>query len=365
MRIGFDARYIRWDEHDGISRFSVGLVSELANLVSNEGGDELVIFVSDERQLALLPAVPHFMVSAPTSAREPWVAKQINRAECDIVFSPMQTMGSRGRTYKLILTVHDLIYYRHRTPPRQFSLPVRLLWRLYHLSWWPQRYLLNRADAVVTVSEVTARLIQKRRLTRHPVFVVPNAADAPSDSRPQPWRSRGKRALYMGSFMPYKNVDTLARAAAVKTDWEFHLLSKCDSHTQDRLRLLAGGGHLIFHDGTPEKQYRDLLSTSLALITASRDEGFGIPLIEAMSQGTPLVVSDIDIFHEVAGEAAVFVSPDDPQGFAQALGELAGESYWSRASSAGLERSRAYSWEQSARLLFDVLKQTVHARSVR
>jgi len=363
MRIGFDARYIRWDHHDGISRFSVGLITELAKLVGVNNNDELLVIVSDERQLPLLPDLRHIMVSSPTGVREPWVAKQINSAGLDIVFSPMQTMGSRGRNYQLVLTVHDLIYYRHRTPPREFSWPLRLLWRLYHLSWWPQRYLLNRSDAVVTVSDVTARLITEHRLTHRPVFVVPNASDA-SDSLPPSWSKREKRALYMGSFMPYKNVETLARAAAITPDWEFHFLSKCDVDTQDRLRALAEEGRVIFHDGIPEGEYGQLVNTSLALVTASRDEGFGIPLIEAMSRATPIVVSDIEIFHEVAGDAGTFVSPDNPVDFARALRELADETRWTRASKAALERSRAYSWKQSARMLLDVLKQTFNARSL-
>jgi hypothetical protein len=58
----------------------------------------------------------------------------------------MQTMGSWGSKYGLVLTLHDLIYYEHPAPPGFLPAPVRVLWRLYHKAFWPQRLLLNRAD---------------------------------------------------------------------------------------------------------------------------------------------------------------------------------------------------------------------------
>jgi glycosyltransferase involved in cell wall biosynthesis len=358
VKIGFDARYIRWDHHDGISRFSAGLAHELARLVAQRPGDALIFIIHDERQRTFLPANETFMVSAPTSAQEPWVAHQVNEANCDVVFTPMQTMGARGRKYRLVLTVHDLIYYRHRTPPRQFAWPLRLLWRIYHLSWSPQRWLLNRSDAVVAVSETTAGLISQHRLTRRPVYVVPNAAEEePNPRKSSPFRVRTKRAIYMGSFMPYKNVDTLVATAALCPDWEFHFLSRIDSTTRNRLERLGPDANLIFHNGTPEHEYRELLATSRALVSSSLDEGFGIPLIEAMAAGTPVVVSDIEIFHEVAGCAALFANPTDPGAFAAALAQLDDEKTWTNHSLASCDQAKNFSWRLSARRLLDVLDE--------
>jgi glycosyltransferase involved in cell wall biosynthesis len=363
MRIGFDARYIRWDHHDGISRFSAGLAHELATLIARRPDDRLVFIISDERQRAFLPQSETVSVTSPTSAREPWVAHQVNSADLDVVFSPMQTMGGWGRRYRLILTVHDLIYYRHRTPPPQFAWPLRLLWRLYHLSWAPQRWLLNRSDAVVAVSQTTASLIARHRLSRRPVFVVPNAADRPEGQRAMtPFGKRSRRAVYMGSFMPYKNVETLARAAELVPNWEFHFLSRIDSKTRRGLEKLAPNATLVFHDGTPENEYRELLATSRVLVSASLDEGFGIPLIEAMAEGTPVVVSDIEIFHEVAGEAALFAPPTDAQAFAAALTRLDEEMTWSTQSQAASTQAKRFSWQASAERLLDVLDQVGGAR---
>lgn len=361
MRIGFDARYVRWDHHDGISRFSVGLARELVPL-ARERGHELVMIVCDERQRARLPDVETVLTFSPTSAREPSVAKDLNRAGFEIVFSPMQTMGTRGRRYRLVLTVHDLIYYRHRTPPPQFSWPIRILWRLYHLSWIPQRLLLNRADSVVAVSDTTARLMTHHRLTRRPVYVVPNAADdPPTHIVDAPADARARRIIYMGSFMPYKNVETLVLAAGFLPDWELHLLSRIDDRTRSRLSALAPQARLVFHDGTPDEEYHRLLASSRVLASASRDEGFGIPLIEAMAHGTPVVVSDIPIFHEVSAGVARYADVDRPESFARAIDELSADSVWESASQASVHRAATFSWRHSAERLLDVLEGTAQA----
>lgn len=348
MKIVVDCRYTRIGRHDGISRYTAGLVTALAKR------HPLTMLVHDVRQLEQLPPSPYELVSAPTSVREPLVARQVRRLSPDVVFTPMQTMGSWGRDYPLVLTVHDLIYYRHPTPPPEFALPVRVLWRLYHRAWWPQRLLLNRADAVVAVSHTTETLIAEHRLTRRPVTVVPNAADPVPDPARLP---RTNALVYMGSFMPYKNVETLAAAMARLPDHELHLMSRVTDAQRARLVEATGSGRLVFHDGASDETYREVLRGATALVSASRDEGFGIPLVEAMAVGTPLVVSDIPVFREVGGDggAAAYVDPDDTAGFAAAVRAL--DERWDAASAAAYERATHYTWERSADALLELLQR--------
>ena len=354
MKILLDCRYVRVGHHDGISRYTVGLAAELAKL-----HPDVELLVSDERQLAALPDLPWHRVSAPTSIREPLVARQVRRIGADVVFSPMQTMGGWGRDYALVLTLHDLIYYRNRTPPPEFAAPIRLLWRLYHLAWWPQRVLLNRADAVVTVSQTTAALIARHRLTRRPVTVVPNGPDPVPDL---PRAPRTGALVYMGSFMPYKNVGILAGAMPSLPHHELHLMSRISPEERARLTALAPGGKLVFHDGASDETYREVLRGATALVSASRDEGFGIPLVEAMALGTPLVVSDIPVFREVGGDAATYVDPEDVHGFVGAVKELDDPGVWEQRSAAARARAQHYSWEASARILLALLERVARSR---
>lgn len=352
MRILFDCRYVvRSGHHDGISRYSARLVEALSRRMPVE------MLISDEAQLALLPDLPWHLVSSETSLREPWIARQLNRLGPDAVFSPLQTMGSAGRRYGLVLTLHDLIYHRHRTPPRNVPWYIRVGWWFYHLTYLPQRRNLNRPDEVVTVSETTRQLIAEHRLTRRPVTVVRNAPDPivaePPTRKPGP----GRDLVYMGSFMPYKNVETLAAAMHDLPGYRLHLLSRIAPRDRDRLTGLAPAGSVEFHDGVSDADYARLLESAHALVHASLDEGFGIPLVEAMSIGTPIVVSDIPIFREIGGEAGIFADPHDPVAFARAVRTLDDADEWQRRSTLARAQARLFDWEASADVLYEVMRR--------
>lgn len=353
MKILFDCRYTRLERHDGISRFTAGLVDALARL------HPVTMIICDERQLSMLPDLPWVMAPSPTAATEPLVSRKLNEHQPDVVYTPMQTMGPFGRRFGLVTTVHDLIYYENRTPPRDLAAPIRLLWRLYHLSWAPQRWLLGHADAHATVSRTTRDLMVKHRLTTHPITIVPNAVDAgisSVDLKPE------KNLLYMGSFMPYKNVELLARAMHELPDYRLHLLSRASDTAVESLTKLAPEGTLMFHQGVTDEEYSRLLGEATALVTASLNEGFGLPLVEAMAGGTPVVVSDIAIFREIGADAAEYFDPHDPKSFARAVRSLEDPAEWSKRSDLSRARAADFSWESSAKALLGALTAVYESR---
>ena len=363
MRFFFDARYIRVDVHDGISRFS----ASLATAVHAIAGDETTFLVRDPAQLRLLPAGARWLrIHPPTSVLEPFSALVLNRYRPDVVFSPMQMMGTLGRRFRAILTVHDLIYYRHRTPPEGFGALLRLGWRLFHLSYWPERFLLDAADAIATVSRTTQREIGRVRLTRKPTFLVPNAPQRVHASGSQtrflervPFDERPPRNLvYMGSFMPYKNVELLVASMRRLPEHTLHLLSPIPAHRRRELAALVGteslgAGRVVFHDGVTDAEYARLLGDRGALVTASLDEGYGLPVAEALALGVPAVVSDLAIFHEVAGEGARYFDPRDGDAFVREVRALDDVALRRRLVESGVEHVGRFSWRRSAQALVD------------
>ncbi|HYP72942.1 MAG TPA: glycosyltransferase, partial [Microbacterium sp.] len=269
MRLLFDARYIRTDFHDGISRYSAELAAAVL-AVAPARGVEVVFLVWDDAQVPLLPTGARTLkIHAPTALREPLTALLLNRYRPDAVFSPMQTIGSLGRRFGLILTLHDTIYYRHRTPPRDLPWYVRLGWRLFHLSYVPQRLTLDAADIVATVSETSATEFARVKLTKRPVVVVPNAPQRLADLLPAGPRvvPGAQNLVYMGSFMPYKNVETLVRAMALLPGRTLHLLSRISPDRRSELSALAdpAGGEVVCHGGVTDAEYERLLADRAVL----------------------------------------------------------------------------------------------------
>lgn len=350
-KIVMDARFTRMDHHDGISRYGASLMTAVAPYA------QVTMLIHDERQLALLPDLPWVKINSPLSPLELFVSRHVNKLGADLVFCPMQTMGSWGRKYPLVLTLHDLIYYEHPAPPGFLPAPVRVLWRLYHKAYWPQRLLLNRANVVATISNTTLSLMRKHKLTKRPVRIIGNAPQGERTPR-DPAVAPEKTLTYMGSFMPYKNVETLIRGMAELPDFTLNLLSRITPERRAELSaLVPAGASVVFHNGVTDAEYDQLLLRTTALVTLSKAEGYGLPLVEAMALGTPVVVADTDIFREVGGTAAHYVPADSPHDFAAAVHALADPTDWAACSTASVAQAATFSWDSSAQELLGIAQE--------
>ena len=353
MRFFFDARYIRTDFHDGISRYTHELCLALYEL------DLSVTFlISDEKQLTLLPKdVKHIKIHAVDSWKEPFTSLILNTYKPDVVATPLQTLGSFGRRFKLILNQQDMTYYKHATPPLHMSRPVRLLWRLYHLTYWPGRWTLNAADIVATVSNTSKQEIQKVKLTKRPIIVVPNAARDLTPLLDTPLRQSKtppKNLVYMGAFTPYKNAQTLIAAMEFLPGRTLHLLSRItDNRKTELMQLIPKGASVIFHNGVSDTEYANLFANDAIMVSASKSEGYGLPLAEALKLGTPAVVTDMAVFHEVAGEGALYANPEDPKDFANKIISLDQLDTRMKLITAGKRQIETFSWSNSAKVLLD------------
>lgn len=364
MRLFFDARYIRVDFHDGISRYSTELAAAVA-AAAPERGVDVTFLIFDERQRAFLPAGADVVVIGdPTAVTEPLAALGLNKRHPDVVFSPMQTIGSLGRRFRLILTLHDTIYYRHRTPPKDLPWYVRVGWRLFHLSYVPQRLTLNAADIVATVSDTSAAEFARVRLTRRPVVVVPNAPQRLADFGVTVLPG-ADHLVYMGSFMPYKNVETLIRAVGMLPERTLHLLSRISDARRRELEALIdpSGGRVVFHGGVTDAEYAALLADRAVLVSASLDEGYGLPVAEAIELGVPAVITDMPIFREVAGDGARYAPGTDAAAFAAAVRALDDPAVLAEVVAAGRAHIARFSWTRSAGILLDAVESLGSRRS--
>ena len=356
MKIFFDARYIRTDFHDGISRYTTELSKALAALTP------VTFLISDRAQLNFLPPhAKHILLHGVTSAREPFTALILNKYRPDVVVSPLQSMGSIGRKYKLILNQQDMTYYKLPTPPQYLPFHIRALWRLYHQYHWPGRLVLNRADAIATVSETSKQEILAARLTKRPIIVVPNSAEDLSQFLKKPviqTKTPPKNLIYMGAFLPHKNVETLIKMMDYLPDKTLHLLSRISPRKKHQLQKIASPhARIVFHSGVTDEQYAHILANDAIMVSASKAEGFGLPLIEAMKLGVPVIVTDMPIFHEVGDGGALYADPDSPKEFADKIRELDALDLRKRLVENGTKHAATFSWNHSAKTLLRAIHQ--------
>ena len=353
--IWFDGRYINPVKPDGITSFSLGLIRAVLRV------HPLTVMVDNQQQADLLPTRKNltlFFTNPVASPKELFSTRKLNREKIRVLFSPMQTTSGLGRNFKLVYTLHDLIYYRHRTPPSNFNPLIRAIWFLYHLSYWPQRRLLNMADAVATVSETTRDQMLKHRLTKKPIYVIHNAAEAP-ERVDKVNRHDSKILVYMGSFIGYKNVETLIRGMRLLPDHKLVLLSRITESRKVELQALAdeNGAQVQFENGVTRDEYHEWLHAAKALVSASKDEGFGIPVVEAMERGCPVILSDIPIFEEVAGPAGLRFAATDSIAFAEQVKRLGDKRDWKLHSDLGLSQAEFFTWEDSAELFLELCEE--------
>jgi len=353
-KIFFDARYTRTDYHDGISRYSAELGNSLAKLA------DVTFIISEEGQKKWFSENAKFITIHPgTSMKEPWTARILNKYGPDVVYSPMQTIGTFGRKYISVLTPQDMIYYRHRQAPSFLPLHVRIGWRFYHLFYWPQRLLLKGGDIITTVSKTSADDLKKAKMTKLPIHVVYNAPQKFS-KYPVHHEAVIKNIVYMGSFMPYKNAETLIKGMEWLPGRTLHLLSRINAKRKAELeQLIPAGANVVFHNGVTDDEYEQLLADNAILATASLDEGYGIPVAEAMSIGVPAVISDMPVFHEVGADGALYFNPHNPKDFAEKIQKLDNKEFRKDLAERGYKHMANFSWDASAQVLLEAIKSSV------
>ena len=145
-------------------------------------------------------------------------------------------------------------------------------------------------------------------------------------------------------------------------DGHFASFTNYEAALAELERIVPRGAAVVFHNGVTDAEYDGLLRRATALVSLSRAEGYGLPLVEAMAVGTPVIASDIPIFREVGSDAAIYVDPESPGQFADAVGQLQDDAHWQDLSRRSMARASEFSWDESARQLVDAAHEVVAKR---
>ncbi|MBK5307374.1 MAG: glycosyltransferase family 4 protein [Frankiaceae bacterium] len=341
MRIGLDCTPLLGNR-TGVGRYTLSLLRALtayddelvATAFTFRGRDQLSSVVPDGVAVAARPAPARALQQL--WARTQWPPVELLTGRVD-VFHATNFVLPPLRRARGVVTIHDLAYLRHPDTVSSASARYRDL--------VPRS--LARASVVVTPSAATAAALREEYDVRCPVVVTPLGVDE-HWGRAAPLGDEARKRLglpptyllFVGTLEPRKDLRTLLAAHRLVPD-------------APPLVLVgpAGWGQQLDVSGciTPGYLGDDVLpgvvAGAAALVLPSLDEGFGIPVIEALAAGTPVVASDLPVLREVGGDVAVYAEPGSPSSFAAALQQVLDDP-----GDPGVRRTHgaAYTWTRCA-----------------
>jgi glycosyltransferase involved in cell wall biosynthesis len=363
VRIAIDARKL----HDyGIGTYIRNLLRQLARI---DPQSEYLLLCREADAGVAASLGPNFR-AVITAARPYSVAEHVvipallRRERADLFHTPHYVLPPLVGCPSVV-TIHDCI---HLLFPQY--LPSRLAYAYARGVMWSAAH---RAARILTVSEASKRDIRRFfEVPEQKIEVIYNAIDerfgvAPHEEEVARIRERYQLdeafMLYVGNIKPHKNLERLIDA-----------LHQLRGEGFDHLRLLIIGDeiskyatlrravhhfklhkHVRFLGFVPDRTLAVLYRLAAVFVFPSLYEGFGLPPLEAMASGTPVVTSNVSSLPEVMGDAAVLIDPYDPAAIASGIRSvLANPAHRADLVARGLARARDFSWERSVRRVRDI-----------
>ena len=345
LKIGIDAHAIG-QRATGNERFITGVLGELRGLCDH---DFVLFFTSpEEAKEWALDGWETRLVPRNPLVRIGWsIPRDAAGERIDVLL--VQYVASRRVKCPVVSVVHDVSFIEH---PEWFS-PIERLWMKRAIP-----ATMEMAAAVITVSSFSRyEIIRTCGINPAKVHVAHDGVDPARGAGTAPASGVAPYFIYVGNLEPRKNVSTLLRAFA-----EFR-----KGHPDHRLVVVGHpkrGGRVSEQPGVefagyvPDDELASLTAGAVALCYPSFYEGFGLPPLEAMALGVPVIASDIPVMRELYEGAARLVPATDETAWTEAMSLLAADAGLRRELEvAGRERSAGFTWRKSAEAVLQALEQ--------
>ncbi|WP_207884788.1 glycosyltransferase family 1 protein [Pseudomonas sp. 30_B] len=375
MRVALNARILQ-APRTGIGQY----VAALSEALQEQAGVDLDLFLGRSWGADLPSApMPGYARKASLAKRVPgayrirrWLEQRsfdrgLKRRQVDLYHEP--TLWPLEFDGPMVMTLHDLTHVHYpQTQPADRLLEI-------------ERHVgraVERAQAVLTDSEHVAGEVRRHfglpeeRVTVAPLGCAarfyPRAYQALERTLGELGLVAGRYLICVGTLEPRKNLELALRAHALlpaslrkglplvivgMPGWRAEQLD-------DTLKASLAEGDVKVLGYQSDAVLAELLAGARALLFPSLYEGFGLPVLESMASGVPVVLTGTSSLPEVAGEAGVYVEAHDPQAMTIAILRLMeDESYWQRCRTLGLEQAKAFSWQRCARITSDVYRKVL------
>lgn len=349
MKIGIDISRLATMQRTGTERYTWEV---LAGIAAEPGPHEYMLYCREKPAdlPALAPAMQVRVLPFPRLWTHIRLAWELWQYPPDVLFVPSHVLPWNVRLVRgmrVVTTVHDLGFLHFpaaHTAFQNYYLRLSTRWA----AW--------AADTVIAISQATATDLQqfthmpsaRIRVIAHgvsPVF-------SPQAAMPQRW---SRYMLYVGTLQPRKN---LARVIAAFAQAQCHpdtqlLIAGRTGWLSEPLQALAvqhGVGERVHFLGfVPDAQLPGLLASARAFVFPSLYEGFGMPVLEAMASGVPVITSTTSALPEVAGDAALLVDPSDIEAIARAISHVDGDdTLHADLVARGIRHAHAFTWQACA-----------------
>jgi len=378
MRILVDGRHLVHSQPSGVGEYTTQLLRALFRL---DRKNEYVVLTTGTRRPSHNVWPIHVHVSTPNKllnlsilSRQRPTMDRLAGGKIDLVFLPNLGFAAVPPEIPTVLTIHDLSW---KFFPEYYSRKMRL----WHKAVRPDSLISSAARIIVPSESTQDDLVRTFQKPADSISVIPHGIDPAFKSRPEARdhgvRSRHKLpkryALFVGTLEPRKNIHAILDA-----------MEEYRERTHDDLHLVLAGGwgwnsrdlrhrllptphsllpRWIHHLGyIPAEDRPALYRNAAVFIWPSIYEGFGLPVLEAMASGTPVITSHTSSMPEVTGSSAILIDPFNSRDISVALQELfRSPSLLEHLRVSGIERAKRFSWDQTAQKTLEVFQSSVSA----
>ncbi len=379
MRIGIDARVLYMPVLKGMGVYLKNLLESLERI--DKKNEYILYYDSRQQVVSRKPGSPNFEEKAISIRKGDiyhfWeqfrLPLELKKDRIDVFHSPANTTMLALKC-PTIVTVHDTIL--------QQSVRLSLFDQMYFKRLQP--FILKKVQKIITISGYSKELISKiMKISKSMVEVIPlginDSFRVITDKKMivpvmQKYGITGSYLLNVGGESPWKNVSTLIKAYSelvknykikeklIITGIRNEVILK--EHA-DKISELGIKDKIIIIGYVPQEDLVGLYNGASVFVYPSLHEGFGLPPLEAMACGVPVVVSDKTSIPEVVGDAAILVDASEPKNIAKAINDVLGnESLRKDLIAAGLERCKEFDWRKTAELTLKNYEEAYIAKKV-
>lgn len=282
----------------------------------------------------------------------------------DLFFSPTH-YGPISAPCRKIITIFDLSFLRF---PEMFKKRD-----LYQLKLWT-KISVRGADRIITISQSSKKDLEKYyRVSPSKITVAypgydsqifhPISNKSKIESVLKKYGIDNSYIIYMGTIQPRKNIISLIRAFEDIQGLKLVVVGKIQGlgrqawmyqETLAEPKRLGIEGKITFTGFAPTEDLPYLLAGAQAYCLPSFFEGFGIPVLESMATGTPVIVSDVSSLPEVVGKSGLYIDPNSVESIKEAILKMSDQKLRDKLSKLGLERAKQFSWDEMAKSVLEV-----------